>query len=91
MSDKADFEFEIWYFKESGKFYTEAKVTWSMENIATDGQPPTPAMWHAVAKLRGLRDNGGPEALPGLCCNGWPGPIVINCEQGFPCLLMPNK
>lgn len=76
MSEKRLFKFKIIYFKENGKYYTEALVEWEVRLIAnSEGYL---AYYHdAVAKLRGLRDNDGPEALPGLCGNGWKGPILI--------------
>ena len=80
MTQRANFHFTIWYFKTSGKFYAEAKVIWNIRTVGTAG----PYMTDAVAKLRGLRDSGGQEALPGLSGEGWDGCIVINCEDGFP-------
>jgi hypothetical protein len=80
---KREFLFTIWYFKPNGKFYTSADVHWSVRVSGSDG----PYMADAVARLRGLRDHE--SALPGLS-GGWDGPIVINCDTGFPCLIPPS-
>ncbi len=82
---RKQFEFEVVYFKLSGKFYTEAKFT----AIISANEGGGPYMPDAVAKVRGWRDTGGPEALPGLSCDGWPGYILVDCEDGYPCLITP--
>ncbi len=75
MSEKKKFAFLITYFKPSGKLYASEVVHWDIRSVdMNESQAYTP---DALAKLRGLRDNGGPEALPGLCCDGWDGPILI--------------
>lgn len=46
---------------------------------------------HAVAKVRGLRDNGGPGRLPGIKAGSWDGPILIrNTATGECRILMPK-
>jgi hypothetical protein len=63
--DKAEFLFTVWYFKPSGKFYTEA----SFRRVVRTCGPTRGAYMHdAVAHVRGLRDSGGQGALPG---GGW--------------------
>jgi hypothetical protein len=85
------FRFLITYFKDTGKYYTTALVTWHCKRLEPKDEPDvgayaptetneengTPYIHDAVAKLRGLRDTGGPGALPGLCGDGWDGPILI--------------
>ena len=38
---------------------------------------------------RGSIESSGLLVLPGLAGRGWSGPIVINCEQGYP-VMLPN-
>ncbi len=85
-----DFVFRLVYFKPSGKFYTEATVTWNVKRLLPDGGP---LMQDAIAKLRGLIASGGQGCMPGLSdqADGWGGPILIDCEQGHPCLLLPEN
>jgi hypothetical protein len=85
--DKAEFLFTVWYFKPSGKFYTEA----SFRRVVRTCGPTRGAYMHdAVAHVRGLRDSGGQGALPGLCSGGWDGFILVNCEEGYLCLIPPG-
>ena len=81
------FTFKITYFKLTGKYYTEAEVSWDIR-VCDDGF--SCYMYDAVAKLRGLRDTGGQNSLPGVQ-SSWEGFILIECEQGFPCLITPRK
>lgn len=80
-------KFDITYFKPSGKFYTSATVEWEI-TMCEGGQ--TVYMADACAKLRGLRDNGGPGALPGLSSDGWKGFMLIDSDKGYPCLILPS-
>ncbi len=74
------FFFQITYFKPSGKYYTGTVVAWAIEPVRENSSQ---AYYHdAVAKVRGLRDAGGPGALPGLSGDGWEGPILV--EQAVP-------
>jgi len=74
------FFFQITYFKPNGKYYTGIVVEWDIEALSNDS---TVAYYHdAVAKVRGLRDCGGPGAMPGLNSDGWDGSILI--EQAVP-------
>ena len=79
-------QFRVQYFKPSGKFYTDAVFDYECRYTGETAYMPD-----AVAKIRGLRDCGGPEALPGLCGDGWSGFIHIDCDDGYPCLLTPYK
>ena len=81
-------KFEIVYFKLSGKYRTSAIVYWPIKFLNDEKQSVN--MTNACAKLRGLRDNGGPGALPGLSGEGWDGFITIDSEKGFPCLILPG-
>ncbi len=76
------FPFRIWYFDLQGKLHHEAIALWKVRQ--TDGEPN---MQDALAKLRGLRRNGGQAGMPGGIDEGWPGAILLNCEGGYPCLL----
>ncbi len=86
------FTFSLWYFKPNGKYYTETVVNWKVRccDVAPDATRLA-YMSDACAKLRGLRDNGGPGALPGLSGDSWDGFILINSEEGFPCLIIPKE
>lgn len=94
MADKADkklFKFRLVYFKDTGKLYTEANVDWAVRySRHDDSLPPTPYMPDAFAKVRGLRDTGGQGALPGLS-GGWDGPILVDCDDGYPGLILPHR
>jgi hypothetical protein len=72
--------YEIHYFKPNGKYYTVATLEYGGE------------LSHAVAKIRGLRDNGGQGGLPGLSGEGWDGPILIKqVKSGLLHILMPSE
>lgn len=90
-SEKDWFTFKIVYFKPSGKFYTSQSINWEVRVISNGPGHRSPYMADAIDKLRGLRDSGGPGALPGLSkeSDGWYGPILIDCEDGFPHLILP--
>jgi len=86
--NKCDFTFTITYFKPGGKYYTDVECVLNIRSL--DNNPEQPYLYDAVSKIEGLRDNGGPEALPGLRGEGWDGPILIQCGDGVPHLLMPR-
>lgn len=83
------FAIEITYFKPSGKFYTRERFERVFRNVGSVDQPSC-HMEHVASYIRGLRDNGGQSALPGLSGDGWDGPIMVDCEQGFPVLIFPK-
>lgn len=85
---KKEFTIRIVYFKPSGKFYTEAKATREFRMVGNSHNVCN--MSDVTAWIRGLRDAGGQEALPGLSGSGWDGPILIDSDDGFPCLIMPR-
>lgn len=82
---KQVFTFRVVYFKGSGKFYTETTMT---REVRTDGAG-APYMPDVVAYLRGLRDCDGEGSLPGLSGTWAEGFILVDCEQGYPCLIPP--
>ncbi len=81
---KRQFSFTIWYFKPSGKFYSEGTMELATDNCGSD-QHPTAYMQDAVDHICGLRDGKG-NHMPGLS-GRWHGPILVNCEDGYPCLI----
>lgn len=90
MGEKKTFKFRIVYFKPSGKYYTETTEEYEIRTCG--GVTNIPYMNDVVAKIRGLRDSGGQGSMPGLNSQseGWDGLILIDCEQGFPCLILPS-
>ena len=88
--NKRDFTFTITYFKPDGKYYTDAKCVMSVRSLDNNLEQ-LPYLFDAVARIRGWRDCGGQGALPGLEGAGWEGPILIQCGDGVPHLLMPKR
>lgn len=85
---KKKFKFHITYFKPSGKFYTSATEE---REIRVCENTEVPYMNDYCSRIRGLRDSQGQEGLPGLSGSGWDGFILVNCEEGYPCLILPPK
>lgn len=97
------FAFKVTYFRPSGKFYTEEEC-WlfpcvdagSKQTVhpVDGGEPclssPSAYMHDAVDEIERLRDTPGCK-LPGLSGNRWNGPILIECQDGFPVLVMPKE
>jgi hypothetical protein len=86
------FTIRLTYFKPSGKYYTDAEFEW--EGAACgDGPEPSCYMNDAVAHVRGTRDGGGQGSMPGLSEHGegWDGFILVDCDRGFPALILPPK
>lgn len=82
---KKTFSIKITYFKPSGKYYTDTTVDRDVRVIGTNGCN----MNDVVAWLRGhQRDGGG--GLPGLRNGTWHGPIMVDCSEGYPCLILPQ-
>jgi hypothetical protein len=70
------------------KFWYDCKV------IFREGCPSLPYMNDVIDFIRAIRDQSTDakwKSLPGLCTANWDGYILINCEDGFPCLILPNK
>lgn len=80
-------EFSISYFNPNGTHHFTTRESWDVQ-VGENGQPN---MVHAMAKLRGLRDSGGQMGMPGELDEGWPGPILLECEGAAPQLLMPYQ
>lgn len=74
---KQKFRFRLRYFKPSGKWYTDTLYEYECASIETTGPHQTPYMNDAVAHIRGLRDNGGQGAMPGLQSRTWDGHIIV--------------
>lgn len=83
---------QLYYFKWTGKFYTEAET--QIEDN-TELPPPTSgaadiaSMYVICEKIRQMQSEG---KLPGLregtqWKNGF---IYANCEEGYPCLIVPE-
>lgn len=81
------FTIKLTYFKPSGKYYTDAKFQREFRALE-DGSVN---MHDVIAHVRGNRDNGGQGAMPGLSefRDGWDGAILVDCDDGYPHLLMP--
>lgn len=82
------FTVRLTYFKPTGKYYTDTTFQWTGRTLP-DGSCYMPDV---VAHVRGLRDNAGQGALYGLSwrSEGWDGPILVDCDRGYPTLLMPR-
>jgi hypothetical protein len=79
---KSLFKIEVWYFKSSGKFYASGEFSEFLTDCSSGG-PPICYMNGVVECLRKIKP------LPGLCCNKWEGPVLVNCDKGYP-VLLPN-
>lgn len=75
--------FEIWYFKPSGKYYSEGEL----EGELLEGVNPRIAnMYHAKDTIKSLMELDKP--LLGLHSSLWKdGSIVINHPDGFPIMI----
>jgi hypothetical protein len=69
---------EVQYFKPSGKFYTEGRLT-MLIGVGTTG---VPNMWEATDRLRELQAKGD---LPGIKGKDWI--IYVNHPMGYPCII----
>ena len=50
---------------------------------------PRVAYMHDITdKIREWNEEG---KLPGLSSGGWTGPILVTCDEGVPCLIMPRS
>ncbi len=86
MKHKRKFKFTIWYFKPSGKYAYQGEVEWEVVDCGNEHE----GVWYSVAYMQEAVDrlrywDEGP--LPGISSCTWFGPVVINCEQGYPCLI----
>jgi hypothetical protein len=83
------FTIKLTYFKTSGKYYTSATFSRKFRTCLNDTE--TPYMNDVASHVRGLRDSGGQDAMPGLSGEGWEGYILIECDEGFPVLILPKN
>ena len=73
------FSIRIVYFKPSGTFYTES--TFTVEDVGISITCDMTAVARSIRQCRKLKD------LPGLA-GGWEGPILIDCDDGYPVLIL---
>lgn len=85
---RVEFEFDITYFKDTGKFYTSDKYKWTCAVVDNGGPELTPYMNDIVVHVRGLRGSGSP--LPGLSGTHWDGYIVVDYKDSYPTLILPS-
>lgn len=79
-----DFTLEITYFKSNGKYYSETSLTSKFSTLQS--RPECIYMYEATDFLKVCRQK---KTLPGLSEGGWDGFILVNCKEGFPCLILP--
>lgn len=82
---KIPFNIDIWYFKATGKLYVSESVTREFTSVGPEGHP-TCYMNDVVDWVKDLRVRG---ELPGLQSGKWEHYILVNCEDGYPCLILP--
>jgi len=82
---KAKFEINITYFKPSGKFYSIEYHSGEFEHI--NDIPDVIYMNDVVDWIKQSREQG---ILPGLKSGKWEGYILVECLQGYPCLILPG-
>lgn len=81
---KRKFKFDIQYFKVSGKYYgSEEDFEYELDCCGTED--PSAYMSEMCDLLRQWNKEG---KLPGLRSGTWNGPILVDCEQGYPCLIL---
>ncbi len=86
MEDRQTFIFRLCYFKTNGKFYSSANI--SLEVQALGEEVKQPYMNDATAWVQ--KKLNIKAKLPGLS-GTWDGYILVDCEQGFPCLMIPQS
>lgn len=84
-SKKEWFTITIKYFKPSGKYYSEGSFNLEVTDCGPPGHP-TCYMNEVADHVRGLRDRG--ERMPGLSGSWSAGHILIDCEEGYPVLIL---
>ena len=84
-SERRTFPFRITYFDAKGKFVSEVIELWEVRSARN-----RPNMEDAMRKLRGLRNAGGQEGMPGGVDEGWPGVILLRCGKEKPAILLPE-
>lgn len=81
-----DFKIEVQYFKESGKLGYFDEFTFPFTNCGSE-EHPTCYMSEVVGYLKDCNAKG---TLPGLRSGKWEHIIWVNCEEGFPVLIIPR-
>lgn len=84
------FEIKIMYFKPSGKYYSESNFTGMFSNCG-DELLPSCYMSDVADLVKRQRDGHSMSGLPGLQSGTWDGPILIDCDDGFPVLILPQR
>ena len=75
------------YFKPSGKYYSEGSKVMAVEMCGPESR--TVYMDSVLSQVRQLIESGSP--LPGLAGPWRDGFILVETEEGVPCLLMPQE
>lgn len=89
---KKRFKFKVTYFKPSGKYYTHNEFYLEADDVSSLGDPPVAYMQDAVDYLKALRDwQDNIVPLPGLASRHWDGYMVVDCDEGHPALILPDK
>jgi hypothetical protein len=78
------FKFDVFYFKDSGKLYISESFELDVANVAPVGAPPVPYMQDAVDWLKKT------DKKPGLQSGKWDGFMMVDSEEGYPCLIVPD-
>lgn len=84
---KKMFHFDLLYFKESGKFYSEGEVDWEVSVCGEDGK--IAYMHDAVDKIKEIREGNNTDTMPGLLGKGKDFFVVIDSPDGHPVLIKP--
>lgn len=82
---QAEFTIEVQYFKTSGKFYTSESYVGRYQNVSED---VTLRQCYMTEVCDDLRERNRQGKLPGLQSGKWDGFIYVDCEEGFPCLII---
>lgn len=79
------FKVYLTYFTSTGKYYGEGDFTKEFSNIGSE-QRRSCYMIEVFDYVRGLKKE---RQLPGLESGTWDGPILVDCEDGWPELILP--
>lgn len=86
---KEPFEIKLTYFKPSGKLYADGSFMCECDSIRSASTAPRSCyMYDAIDRVKELRTEG---KLPGLQSGKWEGPILVDCDEGYPHLIMLEK
>jgi len=84
---KKMFKIDITYFRSGGKMYASGPIGLMLTAIGDNND--FPYMTEAFDHVCALRDAGKP--MPGLRGSWNEGPILVDCEDGYPRLIMPDE